>query len=129
MVVVGLVAVAPAVQAWGAWPRNEVRPALAAGAPGRLVSVLLVNAQVYYGERVELSPAFLRLVNVYCVQAVATQAANQPGNQFVNRSRADWHGPQWMSIPTERIVFIKGVGPKSRLAELMAQEKKLGVAQ
>jgi hypothetical protein len=34
-----------------------------------------------------------------------------------------------MSIPSERVMFVEGVGPKSRLVELIAQEKGLGAGQ
>ncbi len=124
-----LLAIAQSALAWVAWQREHARPAWAGEAPGTAVSVLLVNGQVYYGELAAQSAGTLRLVNVYYVQTVNAQNANQPSNQLVNRSKADWHGPQWMDIPTEKILLVEGIGPKSRLAELMAQEKKLGVAQ
>jgi hypothetical protein len=91
--------------------------------------VLLTNGQIYYGELAEQSAGHVRLVNVYYVQTVAAPNASQPSNQLVNRAKADWHGPQWMAIPTDRIVVIEGIGEKSRLAELIAQEKKLGAGQ
>jgi hypothetical protein len=119
-------AAAQAVQAWSALQREQARPAW--GAPGTRVSVLLSNGQVYYGELAEQSAGYLRLVDVYYVQTVAS-ADGQAGNQLVNRGKADWHGPQWMSIPTDRIVLVEGIGETSRLAELIAQEKKLGAAK
>ena len=116
--------VAQAVQAWASLQREQARPAW--GPPGTQVSVLLTNGQVYYGELDEQSAGYLRLTHVYYVQALAAPDGQPAGNQLVNRSKADWHGPQWMSIPTERIVFVEGIGETSRLAELIAQEKKLG---
>ena len=126
LVLVGLLVAAQGVLAWASWQRERANPVAAGGAPGALVSVLLVNGQVYYGELVEASAAYVRLANVYYVQSVAAQAASQPSNQLVNRSKADWHGPQWMSIPIDKVLFIEGIGAKSRLADLIAEEKKLG---
>ena len=129
LLLLALLAIAQTALAWVAWQRDHARPAWAGEAPGTLVSVLLVNGQIYYGELAEQSAGTLRLVNVYYVQAVNAQNANQPSNQLVNRARADWHGPQWMDIPNEKILLVEGIGPKSRLAELIAQEKKLGPGQ
>ncbi len=122
-----VLAASQAVLAWASLHREPDRPAW--GAPGAQVSVLLVNGQVYYGELAEQSAGTLRLANVYYVQTVNAANANPPTNQLVNRAKADWHGPQWMAIPTEKIVFVEGIGEKSRLAELIAQEKKLGAGQ
>lgn len=91
------------------------------------MAALLTNGQIHYGVFADLSAGELRLVNVYYVRTL-TPSKGTPSNQLVNRSKADWHGPQWMSIPTDRIVFIEGIGETSRLAELIAQEKKLGPA-
>jgi hypothetical protein len=127
LAIAALIAAAQVVQAWASLQREQVRPAW--GAAGTPVAVLLTNGQVYYGELAEQSASHLRLVNVYYVQTVAAPDAAQPSNQLVNRAKADWHGPQWMSIPAERIVFVEGIGQDSRLAQLIAQEKKLAPAK
>ena len=124
LVLGAVLAAAQAVQGWASLHREQVRPAWST--PGTLVSVLLTNGQVYYGELAEQSAGNLRLTHVYYVQSVSAPDGQPAGNQLVNRSKADWHGLQWMSIPTERIVFVEGIGETSRLAELIAQEKKLG---
>ena len=129
LLLLSLLAVAQTALAWVAWQRDHARPAWAGEAPGTPVSVLLVNGQVYYGELAEQSAGTLRLLNVYYVQTVSPQNANPPSNQLVNRAKTDWHGPQWMDIPIEKILLVEGIGPKSRLAELIAQEKKLGPGQ
>jgi hypothetical protein len=115
-----------ALQAWTSLQHEQARPAWSAA--GTQVSVLLTNGQIYYGELAEQSAGFVRLSNVYYVQTFTTPDSGQPNNQLVNRSKTDWHGPQWMAIPVERIVFVERIGESSRLAELMAQEKKLGAA-
>ena len=116
-------AAALAALAWSGAGRERSLPDW--GPVGTPVAVLLTNGQVYYGELAGRDAGHLRLVDVYYVQTVASADTGQPSNQLVNRSRADWHGPTWMSIPAERIVFVEGIGANSRLADLMAQEKKL----
>lgn len=128
LLLAAVAALSLALLAWALWQREHARPAWAVET-GAAVSVLLVNGQVYYGEVAEISSGYLRLYNVYYVQAIAAPGASAPSNQLVNRGKADWHGPQWMAISTDKIVLVEGIGPKSRLAELIAQEKKLGPAQ
>lgn len=122
-----LLAVAQALQAGASLQRGQ--PVAGGVASGTPVAVLLTNGQIYYGELAEQSASQLRLVNVYYVQPIAPPGSAQPSNQLVNRAKADWHGPQWMAIPAERIVFVEGIGPDSRLAQLIAQEKKLAPAK
>jgi hypothetical protein len=129
LLLLATLALSQAIQAWAAWQRDGARHAWAGEAPGTPISVLLVNGQIYYGELVDQSASHLRLTNVYYVQTVSSQSAAQPNNQLVNRSKTDWHGPLWMTIPADKILLVEGIGPNSRLAELIAQEKKLGPGQ
>lgn len=54
-------------------------------------------------------------------------AVQRPGggidNRLVNRQKADWHGPDWMSIPMEKVMFIEAVGARSRLAQLIGSDQ------
>lgn len=109
---------AQAVQAWASLGRGAAQAAV-----GTQVAVLLTNGQIYYGEVAAQDAAGLRLVDVYYVQTVSGQDGAPPANQLVNRARTDWHGPKWMAIPAERIVFVEGIGEKSRLSELIAQDR------
>lgn len=128
LLLAAVLAGAQALQAWTGLQRAQ--PQVGAGVvAGTPVAVLLTSGQVYYGEVAEQTASHLRLVNVYYVQTVAAPGSAQPSNQLVNRAKADWHGPQWMSIPVDRIVFVEGIGQGSRLAELIAQEKKLSPAK
>lgn len=127
LLLAAVAALSLAVLASATWQRESARPAWAADS-GAAVSVLLVNGQIYYGEVAELAAGYLRLQNVYYVQALAPAGGGAPNNQLLNRAKADWHGPQWMAIPVEKILLVEGIGPKSRLAELIAQDKKLGPA-
>lgn len=115
-----------AVQAWLAWERQRGREATVAPlAPGQLGSVLLTNGQVYYGEFVDATARYVRLQNVYYVQAVVDPSTHQGGNRLVNRRKTDWHAPETMSVPMDKIVMIESVGGDSRLAQLIEQERKM----
>ena len=36
--------------------------------------------------------------------------------------KVDWHGPEWMAIPLDKILFIEKVGAQSQLATLIATD-------
>lgn len=108
---------------WKAWQDSvgnfgQIR----ADAINTLCSVTLQNGQIYYGTLVDAKEGYVKLIDVYYVQSI-----NQPNggvmNRLVNRQKNDWHGPRWMSIPTDRILFLEQVGPKSQLADLVERDK------
>jgi len=104
------------------WRAAQAAPVFDAGPAGRLVSVQLVNGQVYYGTLLESRPGFVRLGEIYYTQAY-TMPNGQPGNRVVNRQKTDWHGPETQLIPVEKILMLEVVGPQSQLAKLIAQDK------
>lgn len=129
LIVVGLVLGAAlvgtqAVQAWAEWRRAQGAGPPAAIAAGTLCSVALLNGQVYYGDCVEAGPGYVGLRDVYYVQVVAAQPGGPPGNQLVSRRKADWHAPPQMFVPVEKVMQIEAVGPSSRLAELIKQDRQ-----
>lgn len=125
LLVIGLlIAAAQLLQAWSAWRRESGNPGLQS-ANGMLVAVTLANGQIYYGNLAEAGSSFVKIENVYYVQSGLNPTTKQPDNRLVNRRKADWHGPPWMSIPVEKILMLEGVGSGSRLSELIEQEKKL----
>jgi hypothetical protein len=89
---------------------------------GKLCSVLLVNGQIYYGVVAEAGRDFIRLSDVYYVRSGAAGADGAAQNQLVSRRKTDFHAPEWMEIPVEKIVFIEKVGDDSTVARLMAQD-------
>jgi hypothetical protein len=91
-------------------------------ARGSLCSLLLVNGQMYYGTLVEAQGGFVRLEDAYEVHS-QPQGSGPPLNQLVNRRKADWHAPEWMAIPVEKILFIEKVGPDSQVARLIRQDR------
>jgi len=116
------------VQAWSTWQRESGATAFGAVAPGQLCSVLLTNGQIYYGNFVDAGSQHVRLQNVYYVQTSVDPATNQTANRLVNRHKADWHAPDWMLVPADKIVLLEAVGTGSRLAELIEQDRKAGGA-
>lgn len=128
LVAIGLVlaaalVAAQAVQAWTDWRRTAAAtpPGVAAGS---LCSVMLVNGQVYYGDCLFDAPGWVGLRDVYYVQVVAAPPGGQPGNRLVSRRKADWHAPAQMTIPLDKVLLIEAVGPASRLAELVKQDRQ-----
>lgn len=121
-----LLVLAQGAQAWVAWQRGTT--GLAAGiGPGALCSVQLLNGQVYYGELVGNDATQVTLRDVYYVQAAIDPTTNQPaGNRLVSRSKADWHAPTLTTVPADKILMIERVGPESRVARLVAEDRAAG---
>lgn len=119
-----LLLVVQLAQAWALWGRDEPGGPLGGVQRGALCSVMLGNGQVYYGDFVQADARHLRIENVYYVQTTPDPATGQPANRLVSRRKADWHAPQWMSIPLDKVVMVEAVGEGSRLAELVAQDRK-----
>jgi hypothetical protein len=118
-----LLTVAVLPQGWKAWQDSvgnfgQIR----ADAVNTLCSVTLQNGQIYYGTLVEAKAGYVKLLDVYYVQSV-TQPNGGVMNRLVSRQKNDWHSPRWMSIPTDRILFVEQVGPKSQLADLVERDK------
>jgi hypothetical protein len=116
-----VIALALLAQAGLAW-RQDRAAVLALGKPGELVTVMLVNSQIYYGTLLESTPAYVKLGDVYYTQSFV-QPNGQQANRVVSRKKNDWHGPEWQVIPAEKILFVERVGADSQLARLIAQDQ------
>lgn len=102
--------------------RQGAGPGYSPGALGVRYGVQLQNGQMFYGLLREMGPRHLQLEDVYYVQPYTTPQGGQ-GNRVVSRQKADWHGPQSMTIPLDRVVTIEPVGGASQLAKLIEQDK------
>lgn len=118
-----------AARAWSDWRRVQAVAAPPTGGAGALCSVTLINGQVYYGDCADSAPGYITLRDVYYVQVVPAQPGGQPGNRLVSRRKADWHAPQQMSIPLEKVMLVEAVAPNSRLADLVRQDRQAPPAQ
>lgn len=103
--------------------RQQSNPAFAPGPLGVRYGVQLQNGQMFYGLLREVGPRHLQLDDVYYVQAF-TAPDGRPGNRVVSRQKNDWHGPQTMTIPLDKVVTIEQVGSTSQLAKLIEQDKQ-----
>ena len=97
------------------------------GLDGRhgLHSVQLVNSQIYFGQLEHAGGDYVVLTDVFYVQALTDSSSHQTVNKLVRRVQSDWHGPVRMIIPKDKILLIEEVGPTSRVAQLIAEAKRL----
>ncbi|MBM3726333.1 MAG: hypothetical protein FJW40_13015 [Acidobacteria bacterium] len=86
-------------------------------------AVLLAGGQVYFGKLENLSSHFLTLTDVYYVQTVNNPETKQPNSVLVKRGK-EWHGPDRMMINRDQLILIEPVNPNSRVASLIAEQKK-----
>ena len=105
------------------WLKGGDRHDLGLGPAGRLHAVMLVNGQVYYGTLARDTGDALVLEDVFYVQVTADAQSQQRTNRVMRRSETDWHGPDRMAIPRDKIVFVEPVGTQSQLAKLIAEAK------
>lgn len=103
--------------------RQQSDPAFAPGPLGVRYGVQLQNGQMFYGLLREVGPRHLQLDDVYYVQSFTAPDGRQ-GNRVVSRRKNDWHGPQTMTIPLDKILTIEQVGGGSQLARLIEQDKQ-----
>lgn len=111
-----LVAVACAWQWWAGG-------ALGGVVAGERCAVTLVSGPVFYGVVQEARRGSLQLSDVYYVQTVQ-RADGQRDNKLVNRRRNDWHSPESMIIPLERIALVERMGARSEVSRLIEQDQK-----
>ncbi|MBB3224240.1 hypothetical protein [Pseudoduganella umbonata] len=121
LLVAAVAAAALAVLALFFW-RQQSDPAFAPGALGVRYGVQLQNGQIFYGLLREVGPRHLQLDDVYYVQTFTAPDGRQ-GNRVVSRQKNDWHGPQSMTIPLDKVMTIEQVGGASQLAKLIEQDK------
>ena len=57
---------------------------------------------------------------------VATDASNNKVNRLVRRCENDWHGPEQMSIPIDKIAFVEVVEQSSNVSKLVNEARAKG---
>lgn len=122
-----VLALSQALQAWNAWQGRGADRTLSPGPTGSLYSVALLTGPVYYGRLVEAKPGYVKLADVYYVENVVVDNTGRRDNRLLNRQKNDWHAPEWMAIPVDKIVLMEKVDAQSRLAKLIEQEKGASV--
>jgi hypothetical protein len=124
MVLLGILTAAEVAQAWTAWQRESGQfGRIGSVAQGALCAVTLASGSVYYGTLIEAESGYVQLANVYYVQNVSQPNGAAPQFNLVNRQKNDWHGPDWMTIPVDKILFVENVGIQSKLSNLINQDR------
>ncbi len=85
-------------------------------------AVLLDNNQVYFGKLAHGESAYPELTDVYYIQSSVNQETKAVNNVLVRRGN-EWHGPDRMFLNARHIILIEPVGPNSKVAQLIADDK------
>ena len=86
-------------------------------------AVLLDNGSVYFGKLQGAGTQYPVLTDVYYVQSQVNQDTKEVKNILIRRGN-EWHSPDRMYLNARHIVLIEPVGSNSKVAELIAQDKK-----
>jgi len=86
-------------------------------------AVLLDNGSVYFGKLQGAGTQYPVPTDVYYVQSQVNQETKEVKNILIRRGN-EWHAPDRMFLNARHIILIEPVGPNSKVAELIAQDKK-----
>jgi hypothetical protein len=86
-------------------------------------AVLLDNNQVYFGKLTNADSQFPELTDVYYIQNQVNQETKEVKNVLIRRGN-EVHGPDRMFLNERHIIMIEPVGPSSKVAQLIADDKK-----
>ncbi len=85
-------------------------------------AVLLDNNQVYFGKLTNADGAFPELTDVYYIQSQVNQETKEVKSVLVRRGN-EVHGPDRMFLNERHVIMIEPVGPNSKVAQLIADDK------
>jgi hypothetical protein len=85
-------------------------------------AVLLDNNQVYFGKLTNAGSPFPELTDVYYIQSSVNQETKAVSNILVPRGH-EVHAPDRMFLNAHHIILIEPVGPNSKVAQLIADDK------
>jgi len=86
-------------------------------------AVLLTNGSVYFGRLQDYGTAHPVLTDVYYVVSQSNPETKQVTNSLIKRGK-ELHEPDRMYLNPSQIVFVESVGPNSKVAQLIAEQKK-----
>lgn len=86
-------------------------------------AVLLDNNQVWFGKLANAGSAFPELTDVYYIQTQQNQETKEVKSVLIRRGN-EVHGPDRMFLNEHHIIMIEPVGPSSKVAQLIADDKK-----
>lgn len=85
-------------------------------------AVLLDNNQVYFGKLANAGSKFPELTDVYYIQSQVNQETKEVKSVLIRRGN-EVHGPDRMFLNERHIIMIEPVGPNSKVAQLIAEDK------
>lgn len=86
-------------------------------------AVLLTNGSVYFGHLQDYGTSHPVLTDVYYVVTQGNPETKQVTNSLIKRGK-ELHEPDRMYLNPNQIVFVESVGPNSKVAQLIAEQKK-----
>ena len=86
-------------------------------------AVLLTNGSVYFGHLQGYGTSHPVLTDVYYVVSQGNPETKQVTNSLIKRGK-ELHEPDRMYLNPNQIVFVESVGPNSKVAQLIAEQKK-----
>ena len=85
-------------------------------------AVVLDNNQVYFGKLANAGAPYPELTDVYYIQSQVNQETKAVNSILVRRGN-EVHGPDRMFLNAHHIILIEPVGPNSKVAQLIAEDK------
>lgn len=86
-------------------------------------AVLLTNGSVYFGHLQDYGTTRPVLTDVYYVVSQTNPENKQVTNSLIKRGK-ELHEPDHMYLNPNQIVFVESVGVNSKVAQLIAEQKK-----
>jgi len=86
-------------------------------------AVLLTNGAVYFGHLQDYGTSHAVLTDVFYVVSQTNPETKQVTNALIKRGK-ELHEPDRMYLNSNQIVFVESVGPNSKVAQLIAEQKK-----
>src|SRR5215471_16053096 len=86
-------------------------------------AVLLTNGSVYFGHLQDYEKPHPVLTDVYYVVSQTNPETKQVTNALIKRGK-ELHEPDRMYLNANQIVFVESVGENSKVAQLIAEQKK-----
>ena len=86
-------------------------------------AVLLTNGSVYFGHLQDYGTSHPVLTDVYYVVSQSNPETKQVTNSLIKRGK-ELHEPDRMYLNPNQIVFVESVGTNSKVAQLIAEQKK-----
>jgi hypothetical protein len=85
-------------------------------------AVQLDSGQLYFGKLANAGSTFPELTDVYYIQSGVNQETKAVTNVLVRRGN-EVHGPDRMFLNARHIILLEPVGPNSKVAQLIAEDK------